>query len=188
MKGCLSDPLKSLTCAICQQEDFHSAIALKKHSAETHERYIYVCDICDNVYENYNTWNSHKSAHKKTKPKNLTFKCPHCEKVFDRKSRMNYHILNVHGDESITHYKCSHCDYKCKMACQLKEHVNATHTKEILYQCQYCDFSSYRKKNLQGHVTVVHEKRKPNKCEFCSAAFYYSRDLKNHMTRHHPSA
>ena len=39
-----------------------SAIALKKHSAETHEKYLQVCNICQAAFETYNQLKEHRNT------------------------------------------------------------------------------------------------------------------------------
>ena len=129
----------------------------------------------------------HRNAIHREKKK-TTHTCPHCDKQFEFKKTMTYHMFNVHGDENVAHFKCDRCDYKSKAHWQLKEHVNALHTKEEIFQCSYCDFNTYRRKNLYNHVKIVHEKYKPNKCDKCFAAFHYKRDLDNHLARQHPGS
>ena len=39
-----------------------SVIALKKHSAETHEKYLQVCNICQAAFETYNQLKEHRNT------------------------------------------------------------------------------------------------------------------------------
>ena len=67
-----------------------------------------------------------------------------------------------------------------------EEHINAIHTKEVVYRCDQCNFTTYRKSNLRPHLKNVHEKYKPNKCDKCFAAFLTKRELNKHFENKHP--
>ena len=163
----------------------HSAIALKKHSAEKHEKYLRVCDICQAAFETYNKFKQHKDTVHREKKKTL-HSCPHCDQKFEVKKTLKRHMLRVHFDNAgETHYKCDRCDYINKSHFELKEHINAIHTKEEVYQCTLCEFTTYRKNNLRPHVKNVHEKYKPNKCDKCFEAFLTKRELNKHLERKH---
>ena len=81
-----------------------SAIALKKHSAETHEKYLQVCNICQAAFETYNQLKEHRNTVHREKKKTI-HSCPHCEKQFEIKKTMTYHMFNVHGDEKVAHFR-----------------------------------------------------------------------------------
>ena len=162
----------------------YSSIALKKHCAEKHEKHITVCNVCHAVFESHKL-NQHKYDVHREKKKTVK-SCPHCDEKFEVKNTLKRHMLRVHGDDNgVMYYSCDKCDYKNKSNFELKDHINAMHTKEELYQCTICNFSTYRKKNLRSHIRNIHEKHKPNKCEKCFAAFLTKRELIGHMERKH---
>merc|ERR1719219_2225395 len=168
LKECLEN-LPNLTCPICSSKNWYSLIAVKKHSAEFHEKYLRVCNICQVAFENYDEFRKHRRAVHLEKKKTI-HSCPHCDQKFEIKKTLKRHMLRVHGDtDGETHYSCDRCDYVNKSHYELKEHINAIHTKENVYPCTLCDFITYGKANLRPHVKNVHEKYKPNKCDKCFA-------------------
>ena len=184
LKACLENP-PNLTCPICSTEDWYSVIALKKHSAEKHEKHIRVCNICQATYESYDKFRQHKTIHKEKKK--TMHPCPHCNQEYEIKKSLKRHMLRVHGDaDGETHYSCDKCDYVNKSHPKYQEHINAIHTKEVVYHCDQCTFTTYRKSNLQPHLKNVHEKYKPNKCDKCFAAFLTKRELNKHFENKHP--
>lgn len=181
LSKCL-DSFQSFTCIFCQSNRWFSSIALKKHSAEEHQAFLYVCEACGESFKRPDRLAYHNKITHLPKVDEV---CKLCHKIFATRTSLQKHMFGIHGDTTVSHYKCPHCEFRTVTNQGLKDHVNAEHTKETVYQCESCDFKTYRYKNLQSHITIVHKKSKPNKCDQCTAAFYYKRDLANHMARNH---
>ena len=178
LKDCLVNASGDIVCCFCDKSDgWYSMIAVKKHCAEEHQKHMIGCEECRLTFTTHHFSEQHKkSVHRKK----ATHPCPVCNEVFNLKKTLNQHKFKVHGDRSVTHYKCDQCDYVTSFHLNLKEHVNALHTKEILYKCPYCDFTNYRKGVFKSHVASVHEKRQNFKCDTCSKGFFNNRELLKH--------
>ena len=157
-----------------------SAIALRKHIAESHGLVVTVCDICGCALKSKYYLEDHKkSVHQRVK----NYSCSYCGKVFASKSTLNGHIGRMH-ETLARKFKCDKCDFSCLEPNKLKIHESAVHVKNVRYECHICKYFSFRKTGLQNHIKVVHEKYRPHKCDICDMAFTYKRDKIKHMTKH----
>ena len=68
-------------------------IALKKHSAEKHEKHLRVCNICQATFESYDKFRQHKTIHKEKKK--TMHPCPHCNQEYEIKKSLKRHMLRV---------------------------------------------------------------------------------------------
>ena len=71
----------------------YSVIALKKHSAEKHEKHLRVCNICQATFESYDKFRQHKTIHKEKKK--TMHPCPHCNQEYEIKKSLKRHMLRV---------------------------------------------------------------------------------------------
>ena len=118
--------------------------------------------------------------HKVHKP----YKCPSCNKCFERKFDMNKHIESVHEGK----IGCLICDSKF------------TNKRNLQYQDEYVHESKKQRKETIPLESTVHEGKKPiqsideihegenekcHKCSLCIGSFNDEEDLKKHYAAVH---
>jgi hypothetical protein len=176
---CLDNP-KNLKCDHCQEDNWHSAIALKKHIAEVHRILRDVCDICGVVLKSSYYLDLHKL---KVHGFNATYiPCDKCGKVLPQ-DQLQRHILVVH--ENYRPYKCTSCDSAFATYAMLQRHTKAKHLRDTQFKCKLCNYSTFTPGAVTTHTRIVHDKAKPNKCDHCDMAFYNKRDKIKHISKHH---
>jgi hypothetical protein len=174
------NPAKNFKCDNCQEDNWHSAIALRKHIAEVHGNVRDVCDICGVILKSAHYLELHKQ---KVHGVNATYTpCDKCGKVLPQ-DQIKKHISLVH--ENYRPFKCKECPSAYAQYALLKRHMNGKHLRDTQYKCQQCNYSTFTPGAIRTHVRMVHEKAKPNKCDHCDMAFFYKRDKIKHMSKLH---
>ena len=115
LKACLENP-PNLTCPICSTENWYSVIALKKHSAENHEKHLRVCNICQATFESYDKFRQHKTIHKEKEKK--IHPCPHCDQEYEIKKSLKRHMLRVRYHSRFfvqVEYEITKVSFDCKI-------------------------------------------------------------------------
>ncbi|KAI5637172.1 THAP domain-containing protein [Phthorimaea operculella] len=106
----------------------------------------------------------------KVDDKNVTtppFKCHHCEKEFQRKIDLYYHMQGEHTTTTPIEHKCSFCALICKSKKEFIKHVYDEHydneetdsADSETYKCQYCDSRYYYKGHLKRHISEYHSEK-----------------------------
>ena len=108
------------------------------------------CDICGELYENFD--HHIRQAHKPHK----TFKCDVCKKSFSAKKGVKLHKISVHN--KIKSYSCESCDKSFYTKVQLTSHSKITHEGIKKYECEYCQKSFGFNSSLKVHLKIMHEK------------------------------
>ena len=80
-------------------------------------------------------------------------------------------------------FSCSHCDYLCATAANLRRHVRS-HTGEKPYSCTKCDYTCSQSYILTIHTKKVHTDEKPYRCKQCDYSCSQAYDLKKHRRIH----
>ncbi len=180
---CLSD-LKNFECIKCQCgiKQWHSANALQRHLAESHQVIFEVCPIEGCILTSMYPLSVHVDrVHLKV----AKFECKHCKDKFVHKAQLKRHILQSHDSSSIDCYRCDKCSYVTLNKLHFSEHMNAIHDKSVKYKCDMCDYATYRKGGLSYHIKMVHQKYKPHKCDICDMSFGAKKDFRKHnLTTH----
>lgn len=165
---------------------FYNESHLVKHF-KTHEKkneILYVCEVCQKVYSNYDVYKSHKSEHKEP----VVYKCTYedCDKQYNRSNSLQQHIITQHTKEYP--YTCLEKDCNKKFAAKidLKVHTDRYHTLNKTYKCEYekCDYSSYSCSELKQHVNRIHLQLK-YKCTHCTEILSSPESLLEHTRRKH---
>jgi len=92
-------------------------------------------------------------SHMKIHSKSREFRCDICNKEFINLSRLNFHIQNVHGDQT---YLCEFCNKQFRSKANFTRH-QLIHVNEKPYNCPFCNFSTAGSTSLTSHVRIVHK-------------------------------
>ena len=82
----------------------------------------------------------------------------------------------------LTVHKCCVCQYKCKSAQVLYDHMKWVHSDEKLYLCHSCSKSFNIDHDCQVHVNTVHCKHLH--CKKCKYVMYNNFRMTNHQRTH----
>ncbi|XP_060809305.1 zinc finger protein 25 [Amyelois transitella] len=209
-----------IDCRLCSMK-INDLNVFKQHVDQVHGKKIYfeapdkmllyrltwndlVCVMCNDVFEDFNTLNTHMVEHFSN------FTCDICGVCFLEKPRLDAHLKRHNDDERHTceicgkvfksnHYKdmhvdvvhkkkaiirCPRCD-ECFMSYALKnKHLTEAHGQKRTYPCNLCDKVYNRQKTLTEHQRRNHQKVLKHQCEYCDQRFYLPSRLKEHMATH----
>ncbi|XP_077186185.1 uncharacterized protein LOC143833845 [Paroedura picta] len=107
------------------------------------------------------------------------FKCPDCEKTFNRSWSLVTHQRYHRGEKP---YKCADCSESFCDKSGLVRH-RRIHTGEKLYECFVCGKSFSQSTNLFTHQRI-HTGEKPYNCSECGKSFNQSSHLIRHQRLH----
>ena len=112
-------------------------------------------------------------------PKQKTFTCPQCGKVFNAHYNLTRHMPVHTGARP---FVCKICGKGFRQASTLCRH-KIIHTAEKPHKCQTCGKAFNRSSTLNTH-TRIHANYKPFVCEFCGKGFHQKGNYKNHKLTH----
>ncbi|KAG8195288.1 hypothetical protein JTE90_028437 [Oedothorax gibbosus] len=119
---------------------------------------------------------SHKrNAH----PKQKTFTCPECGKVFNAHYNLTRHMPVHTGARP---FVCKVCGKGFRQASTLCRH-KIIHTQEKPHKCHTCGKAFNRSSTLNTHIRI-HAGYKPWVCEYCGKGFHQKGNYKNHKLTH----
>lgn len=61
----------------------------------------------------------------------MTFPCPNCPSVFNRKTNLNKHLRYECGQEP--RFKCPYCNYRSKKTSDVYKHIRRIHKDNKVY-------------------------------------------------------
>ncbi|KAH9635207.1 hypothetical protein HF086_009547 [Spodoptera exigua] len=209
-----------IDCRLCPMK-IDDLNVFKQHIDQVHGKKIYfeapdkmllykltwndlVCVMCNDVFEDFNTLNTHMvehfsnytcdicgvcflekprlDAHLKRHKDDERHTCEVCGKVFKSNHYKDMHVDIVHKKKAII--RCPRCD-ECFMSYALKnKHLTEAHGQKRTYPCNLCDKVYNRQKTLTEHQRRNHQKVLKHQCEYCDQRFYLPSRLKEHMATH----
>ncbi|CAG9574914.1 unnamed protein product [Danaus chrysippus] len=209
-----------IDCKLCPMK-IDDLDTFKRHIDEVHNKKIYfeapdkmllykltwndlVCVMCSDVFEDFNTLNTHMvehfsnytcdvcgvcflekprlDAHLKRHKDDERHTCEVCGKVFKSNHYKDMHVDIVHKKKAII--RCPRCD-ECFMSYALKnKHLTEAHGQKRTYPCNLCDKVYNRQKTLTEHQRRNHQKVLKHQCEYCDQRFYLPSRLKEHIATH----
>ena len=86
------------------------------------------------------------------KLKKLGFKCGICTKEFSTPKLLNNHCSSLHPKLNLV-CKESSCDFKTKLAQELKDHIKDMHERNV---CKECNTITVGTAHKQNHENAVH--------------------------------
>ncbi|XP_072943112.1 uncharacterized protein [Epargyreus clarus] len=164
-----------LVCVMCR-DVFEDFNTLNTHMVEHFSNYT--CDICGVCFLEKPRLDAHLKRHKDDE----RHTCEICGKVFKSNHYKDMHVDIVHKKKAII--RCPRCD-ECFMSYALKnKHLTDAHGQKRAYPCNLCDKVYNRQKTLTEHQRRNHQKVLKHQCEYCDQRFYLPSRLKEHMATH----
>ena len=152
-----------LPCPFCEYK-CDRPVDMRKHVATHTGEKPLKCKYCN--YRCIDKGNLRKHEHRKH-TRDLPFKCSHCDKKSGTLKRFQIH------ERTHAIHKCSFCEFKCKLAANLRTHERRIHKGEKDFTCSYCGYKSFCSAELKRHE-MTHTGEKPYLCSYCD---YKCRDM-----------
>lgn len=163
----------------------------------------YYVEVLD---ENVGEIDELKIAGGKSKKKRI--QCNQCDKNFNSKNALQYHLLHHTGirphqcdvcgkgffagsalkvhmrlHSGVKPYTCEFCSRPFRQWGDMKYHIASLHTEKKMFQCEYCGKDFARRYSLVIHRRI-HTGERNYACEFCDKTFRASSYLQNHRMIH----
>ena len=160
-------------CDICGKK-LSSERALISHKESVHTQIRVKCELCGKSYLKQSIYSHIARAHKGKR-----IPCELCGKSI-KKFGMKKHVNQVHFE--VRNWSCDTCLKKFGTSNQLKNHLDAVHSK-LKETCEYCQ-KQFSKPCLKNHILKFHSCQKIV-CRHCWRAFGNDSELISHIARLH---
>lgn len=141
------------------------------------EETYFRCTTCEEVFSSKaSCMLHHLKSHGAPKP----FKCPHCEKRFDFKSRMQDHVRWHTGERP---YECQYCKKRFICLAAMKNHAKI-HQPKAAFQCSVCPRTFRKGFYLKEHERLHMSRGERLQCDVCHDVFKSQFERRVHMKRH----
>lgn len=180
---------EKLKCDHCSEEFIYQS-QLTKHQL-THmpldERkliQLFTCDQCQNTYTKHHQLLTHRRR-MHDQPERYTFICHICAKKFNKKERLEDHLLDKHSSNPPKH-ACEICGVVASSREALRRHMKWYHTDggSEEHVCDICGAVRKNEMSLKQHRRFMHETKRTHTCEYCMKAFKRAYELTEHLTIH----
>ncbi|XP_054835402.1 zinc finger protein 335 isoform X3 [Eublepharis macularius] len=193
--------------------------SLKEHMFNHVGSKPYKCEECDYTSVYKKDVIRHSAVHNRDKkkradppPKQSTFPCPVCSRVYPMQKRLTQHMKTHSADKPhmcdkcgksfkkrytfkmhlLTHiqavatrrFKCEFCDHICEDKKLLLNH-QLLHINDKPFRCSLCSYATVREDFLLSHMAVKHTGGKPFACEFCHFTTKHKKNLRLHVQCRH---
>lgn len=172
LASCLDDNI-NFKCTMCNTDNWHSAISLRRHVVQTHRKVREVCNVCGKILT------SGLKLHKANIHEGGAFSCDLCGKKLASKYGLGKHIMAFH--ENNRPFSCEDCDKTFVTFENYNRHRQAKHIREVKYKCPHCSYFTYLVNVIPKHILEVHDRVKRQNCKSCDAGYFYKRDLVKHL-------
>lgn len=169
---CVMKASESLKCEQCGDE-YENSKALTRHVFKEHYEIKYKCNCCMISFSDKKNLKRHRETIHRIE--NSTFKCPDCDKDFNRQDNLDSHILWVH--QWVDNIKCKDCRNSFKRLEDLHRHKKAKsdaegNPKNVCGKC--------KTKFCTPRLLNAHMKKHSFTCEDCGNIFSKSSNLLRH--------
>ena len=184
-------------CKFCKlyQYKLYPKTVDELHEREVKEKKWYqsVCPYCDTKFSGI----YQRQKHVDSEHKHNRMSCPKCDRSFQCKQSLDYHLLTKHSKTTPPTHTCQICDKTFVAKVSLDNHNKFFHSDERKFSCNQCESTFKQRKNLNRHVFHVHgsNERKEDywqdlpkilyECEHCKVKFTRKADLKAHIQKKH---
>ena len=126
---------------LCAEAELEAHIEKHHTGAEHH-----ICEICGRVYDGRHKLYQHRLLHKEIQPP--SHKCPHCDKVYMLKGRLQIHMAKHTNERNIP---CTICGKYFKNKHQENKHRVQVHENRYRYRCTKCGHGMAKQVYLENH-------------------------------------
>ena len=114
-----------------------------------------VCKICDQIFEDNASYQSHHRTFHKELRLHGSFSCKFCQKVFTQRSNLQTHVKNIH--DLARKFTCLTCGKSYKEKRNLQLHLKSVHTGQRDFKCNVCGKCFTQKHVLLRHLQSIHK-------------------------------
>ena len=165
---------------------------------------IYKCDVCEKMYSDKDSFESHVRGHTGDRPfkcddcgKTFTsndyfkrhrrlhtgdrlYRCLVCDKGFLQRKSLAMHVKNKCGEP----LQCPLCPKVCASKSSLSQHTRYHHTNKPVYTCEICAHTFQEHSFFVTHMRSEHADFKPFECPICFKSFFLTNLFQKHMQFH----
>ncbi|XP_077289736.1 zinc finger Y-chromosomal protein-like [Arctopsyche grandis] len=207
-KNSVGRPSKCNECKVCGKF-FRGTYVFRAHRRMHREERAYKCPHCKAAFMTNTALTSHIDRIHVNPPREMSFICHLCGKVFPKRSSLQAHMQSHNtemryqcqickrrfrlGSTFIAHklvhtgerrFPCSKCDKRFGSSSHRRRHMSV-HAEECTFKCETCGKMLKSKITLKQHIENVHKWEKSHVCDVCDASLSTKENLKQHFRAIH---